>query len=89
MNQRPAPANNALSFTAVFLKCDHEYVGFVEELPNVNCSGHTLDEARHMLQELITVVFDERRRETRELIGSKECVREQILILLPRKSARA
>jgi predicted RNase H-like HicB family nuclease len=76
-----------ISLTAVFLKQEHEYVGFVEELPGVNCAGRTLDEARQMLRQLVMVVFDEQRREAGELIGDKEYVREEFLVDLPLKQS--
>jgi len=65
-------------FTAVFMKTAGGYVGFIEELPGINASGHTLDETRSMLQELAAVVFDEERRAAESLISEKEVVREQL-----------
>src|SRR5512135_2968020 len=65
-----------LAFTAVYLKSNHGYVGFIEELPGVNSHGRTLDEARETLQKLAAVVFDEERREAEELIAGKDVVRE-------------
>ena len=47
-----------LAFTAVYLKSNHGYIGFIEELPGVNSHGRTLEEARETLQKLATVVFD-------------------------------
>ena len=38
-----------LAFTAVYLRLDHGYVGFIEELPWVNSHGRTLGKAREML----------------------------------------
>jgi len=63
-------------FTAVFLKADHGYVGFVEELPGVNAHGKTLDEARERLQKLAVVIFDEERRGAEEFLAGKDAVRE-------------
>ena len=37
-----------LAFTAVYLKSNHGYIGFIEELPGVNSHGRTLDEARDL-----------------------------------------
>jgi predicted RNase H-like HicB family nuclease len=71
-----------LSFTAVFLKAKHGYVGFVEELPLVNSHGATLDEARRTLQELVALVFAEERRNAHELTAGKEVVRESLVIPL-------
>jgi predicted RNase H-like HicB family nuclease len=71
-----------LSFTAVFLKAKHGYVGFVEELPLVNSHGATLEEARRTLQDLVALVFAEERRNAHELTAGKEVVRESLVIPL-------
>jgi predicted RNase H-like HicB family nuclease len=68
----------SILFTAVFMKTSGGYVGFIEELPGINASGHTLDETRNMLQEMAAVVFDEERRAAESLIREKEVVREQL-----------
>ena len=73
-----------LAFTAVFLKSNYGYVGFIEELPGVNSHGRTLDEARDTLRKLAAVVFDEERREAEELIAGKDVVRESFFVPLPR-----
>lgn len=73
-----------LAFTAVYLRSDHGYVGFVEELPGVNSHGRTLGEAREMLQNLAALVFDEERRESRELLAGKEVVRESFSLPMPK-----
>ena len=69
-----------ISLTAVFMKANGGYVGFVEELPGVNSSGRTLDEARAMLRELAVAVFDEERRAAESLIREKEVVREHFFL---------
>jgi predicted RNase H-like HicB family nuclease len=73
-----------LAFTAVYLKSNHGYIGFIEELPGVNSHGRTLDEARDTLQKLAAVVFDEERREAEELIAGKDVVRENFVVPIPR-----
>jgi len=73
-----------VSFTAVFLKNAHGYIGFVEELPGVNSHGQTIDEARDNLQRLAAVVFDEERSRSAELLQGKDVVREQFRVLVPR-----
>jgi len=73
-----------MAFTAVFLKAQHGYVGFIEELPGVNAHGRTLHEARETLRELAAVVFDEERRGVEELIAGKDVVRESFLLRIPR-----
>ena len=74
-----------ISFTAVFMKTNGGYVGFIEELPGVNSSGRTLDEARAMLHALAEAVFDEERRSAESMICGKDVVRESFL--LPTDSA--
>jgi predicted RNase H-like HicB family nuclease len=69
-----------VAFTAVYLKSSHGYVGFLEELPGVNSSGRTLDEARATLQRLAALIFEEERRESEALIAGKDVVREHFLI---------
>src|SRR5260221_14039947 len=71
-----------LAFTAVFLKAKHGYGGFIEELPNVNAHGHTIEEARSTLQKLAVLVFDEERRSAPELPAGKKVGREAVLIPL-------
>src|SRR5258708_39201899 len=74
------------AFTAVFLKAKHGYVGFIEELPNVNAHGHTIDEARTTLQNLVALIFAEERRSAHEMTAGKEGVREAVFI--PREPAQ-
>ena len=65
-----------MSFTAVYLKAPHGYIGFVEELPGVNSQGQTIEEARANLQQLATVIFDLERAQAKELLQGKDVVRE-------------
>ena len=65
-----------ISFTAVYLKAPHGYVGFIEELPGVNSHGQTIEEARANLQRLATVIFDLERAQAEELLEGKDVVRE-------------
>jgi predicted RNase H-like HicB family nuclease len=73
-----------LAFTAVYLKSNSGYIGFIEELPGVNSHGRTIDEARETLQKLAAVVFDEERRGAEELIAGKDVVRESFFVPIPR-----
>jgi predicted RNase H-like HicB family nuclease len=75
-----------IALTAVYLRSDHGYVGFIEELPGLNSHGRTLNEARETLTKLAAVVFDEERRENRELLAGKDVVRESFLVAIPRPS---
>src|SRR5258708_36634193 len=65
-----------LAFTAVYLKSNHGYVGFIEELPAVNSYGRTLDEAREPLQKLAAIVFDEERSHADGLLAGKSGLRD-------------
>jgi predicted RNase H-like HicB family nuclease len=69
-----------IAFTAVYLKSQYGYVGFVEELPGVNSQGRTIDEARANLQRLAAIVFDEERSQAEEMLRGKEVVREEFRI---------
>ena len=71
-----------LAFTAVYLKSNHGYVGFIEELPGVNSIGRTLEEARETLHRLAAGVFDEERPGAEEPIAGKDVVRETFVMLL-------
>jgi predicted RNase H-like HicB family nuclease len=73
-----------LAFTAVYLKANSGYVGFIEELPGVNSHGRTIEEARETLRKLAAVVFDEERRGAEEMIAGKDVVRENFLVPIPR-----
>jgi len=76
-----------IAFTAVFLRAEHGYIGFVEELPGVNSEGRTIEEARANLWSLAAVVFDEERARSKDLIGGKEVVREPFMVALGRGTA--
>ena len=69
-----------ISFTAVYLKSAHGYVGFIEELPGVNSHGQTIDEARTNLRSLATVIFDLERAQAKELLEGKDVVRESFSV---------
>jgi len=73
-----------VSLTAVFLKGEHGYTGFVEELPGVNSQGQTIEEARDNLQRQAVVVFDAERAQAEELLEGKEVVREEFRVSVPR-----
>jgi len=69
-----------ISFTAVYLKGRHGYVGFIEELPGVNSHGHTIDEARSNLKNAASLIFDLERAQTEELLEGKDVVREDFSV---------
>lgn len=66
----------AISFTAVYLKAKHGYVAFVEEFPDLNSHGQTIEEARANLKSLASVIFDLERAHAKELLEGKDVVRE-------------
>jgi len=72
-----------VAFTAAYLKSEHGYVGFVEELPGVNSFGQTIEEARENLQRQAVIVFDEERAQSVELLEGKNVVREQFRVAIP------
>jgi len=71
-----------ISFTAVYLKAPHGYVGFIEELPGINSHGQTIEEARTNLQSLATVIFDLERAQAKELLEGKDVVREGFTLMV-------
>jgi predicted RNase H-like HicB family nuclease len=73
-----------VSFTAVYLKDQHGYIGFVEELPGVNSHGRTIDDARENLQRMAVLVFEEERSQSAELLNGKEMIREEFRLSIPR-----
>ena len=73
-----------ISFTAVYLKGRHGYVGFVEELPGVNSHGQSIEEARRNLERLVALVFDEERAQSAELLKGKDVLREQFRVPIPK-----
>ncbi len=85
MNLPAAPSDQpVISLTAVYLKGEHGYVGFVEELPGVNSHGQTIEEAREILQRVAVVVFDEERAQSSELLKGRDVVREPLLLSVPK-----
>ena len=73
-----------IAFTAVYLKSEHGYVGFVEELPGVTSQGQTIDEARKNLRRQAVLVFDEERAQSQELLFGKDVVRELFRVTVPK-----
>jgi predicted RNase H-like HicB family nuclease len=72
-----------LAFTAVYLKSNGEYIGFIEELPAMNSRGRTLHEAREALQSLAAEVFAEERRTTALAHAGSGMVREPFFLPAP------
>ena len=74
-----------VALTAVYLKLDAEFVGFIEELPGMNARGRTLDDARRALQTLAAEVFAEERLAVAETHDRGGMLREPFL--LPSRAA--
>src|ERR671915_108554 len=64
-----------IALTAVFMRDREGYVGFIEELPNVNCHARSLDEARSSLRRMVAVVFEEERRNSAAPGGRRTAAR--------------
>lgn len=71
-----------MSFTAVFLKVQEGYVGFVEELPGANTQGKTLSEVRRNLREAVCLVMEANRSLAEQQIADKRVIREKIEVPL-------
>ena len=72
-----------LALTAVYLKLEAEYFGFIEELPGMNSRGRTLHDARAALQELAAEVFAEERCTVAEAHPASSMVREAFFLQVP------
>jgi predicted RNase H-like HicB family nuclease len=78
-----------LALTAVYLKLEAEYFGFIEELPGMNSHGRTLNEARAALQGLAAEVFAEQRRTVALAHPQSTMVREAFFLTAPRAARNA
>jgi predicted RNase H-like HicB family nuclease len=78
-----------LALTAVYLKLDAEYFGFIEELPAMNSRGRTLHDTRTALHELAAEVFAEERRTVAETHTGGGMLRESFFIQPPPPAASA
>ena len=67
-----------MKLTAVFLKTETGYIGYVEELPGANTQGKTLEEARKNLIEAVQLVLEANRMLSEEELKSKKVIREKI-----------
>ena len=77
---RTEQQDGRIALTAVYLRLDAEYFGFIEELPKLNSRGRSLHDARAALQELATEVFAEERRTVREAHPATSMVREAFFL---------
>jgi predicted RNase H-like HicB family nuclease len=69
-----------MSLTAVYVKVDDGYIGFVEEIPGANTQGTTLEETRENLQEAIELVLEANRTLAEESLEGRDAIREPITL---------
>jgi predicted RNase H-like HicB family nuclease len=50
-----------MNLTAVYVKVEEGFIGFVEELPGANTQGETREEVRANLQEAVALVLEANR----------------------------
>ena len=79
--------DGGIALTAVYLRLDAEYFGFIEELPRMNSHGRTLHDARAALRELAAEVFAEERAAVDEAHPATSMVREAFFLRPPRPAA--
>jgi predicted RNase H-like HicB family nuclease len=77
-----------IAFTAVYLKGEHGYVGFIEEIPGILSQAPTLEEARDALVKLASIAFDEERRNAQELTAGQDVLREPFYISISLRSGK-
>jgi predicted RNase H-like HicB family nuclease len=69
-----------MNLTAVYVKVEEGYIGFVEEIPGANTQGETLEEARTNLQEAVQLVLEANRILADESLKGREVIREPIAV---------
>lgn len=69
-----------MNLTAVYVKVEEGYIGFVEEIPGANTQGETLEEARANLQEAVQLVLEANRTLADESLKGCEVIREPIAV---------
>ena len=79
--------NGRIALTAVYLKLDAEYFGFIEELPAMNSRGRSLDEARAALQSLAAESVRGRAAHGRRDASAGGVVREAFFLPRPGKAS--
>jgi predicted RNase H-like HicB family nuclease len=68
------------SYTAVLVKTDNWYAGFVKELPGAHSQGKTIEEVKENLKEAIEMIVESNYRHSIE--GYKEVFEEEIIVNL-------
>lgn len=59
------------TFTAIFEKADDWYIGYVEELPETNTQGRTLEETRENLRVTIKLIQASNRELAKKRLNRK------------------
>ena len=54
----PTVKMKPMNLTAVYVKVEEGFIGFVEELPGANTQGETMDEVRATLHEATALVLE-------------------------------
>lgn len=68
------------TWTAVFEQDGDWWIGSVEELPGANTQGHTLDEARQNLKEVVRLVIEGNREMARRDVNGRRVLREALVV---------
>ena len=68
------------SYTAVVIKNNKWYAGFVKELPGAHSQGKTVEEVKENLKEAIKMIVESNYR--RSIKGYKNVIEERILVNL-------
>ena len=69
-----------MPLTAVYQKVVEGYIAFIEELPEANSQGKTLEEARANLEEAVEMVMEANRYLAEERIKGLDIIREPFLL---------
>jgi predicted RNase H-like HicB family nuclease len=69
-----------MNLTAVYVKVEEGYIGFVEEIPGVNTQGKTLEETRANLQEAAGLVLRANRALAEESLLGQHAIREPFVV---------
>ena len=67
-------------FTAVYIKKDGCYVGYVEEITGVNTQGRTLAETKKNLKEALILILETNKRLAHKILRGKAALEEPISI---------
>jgi predicted RNase H-like HicB family nuclease len=59
------------TFTAVIQQRDDWWIGWIEEVPGVNCQERTRDELRESLKEALVDILELNRAEARSAAGDR------------------